>query len=192
MENEGHSPTMSKKNEAAGADSLGRLLEELEPRLKKLLARFRIPASNAEAMLEDCLMVLVYRQDQIADPGRWLERTLRYRCIRHWRHHQQQLCRTLDAELRRWLADEAVSHSEIHTRQRLLGDEIGRLPDPCQPVLRSRLGLDEQRAAERPQSATRTQRDPYDRCLMRLMRQLLDGEEHALEGLRPPAGFGPA
>ena len=185
---------MSKKNEAAGADSLSRLLEDLEPRLKALLARFRIPASDAEAMLEDCLMVLVYRQDQIANPGRWLERTLRYRCVRHWRHHQQQLCRTLDTELRRWLADEAVSRSESHTRQRLLGDEIERLPHPCRPVLRSRLGLDEERSAERPQDAlaARTQRDPYDRCLMRLMRQLLDGEEPGLEGLRPPAGFGPA
>jgi DNA-directed RNA polymerase specialized sigma24 family protein len=179
---------MSSEKQNGSADPLPELLEEMEPQLKELLARFRIPASEAEAMLEDCLMVLIYRQDQIVDPRRWLHRTLRYRCLRHWRQHQERVCRALDAELRRWLEDEGVSASERQGRRRLLEREIERLPGPCRPVLRARLELEDGGAlrggvGNRPRGNA-GHRDPYNRCLTRLMRQLLENAQSGLEKVK--------
>ncbi|MDY7093496.1 MAG: hypothetical protein SX243_11060 [Acidobacteriota bacterium] len=184
---------MSSEKQNGSADPLPELLEELEPQLKQLLARFRIPAAEAEAMLEDCLMVLIYRQDQIVDPRRWLQRTLRYRCVRHWRQHQERVCRALDIELRRWLEDEGVSASERQGRRRLLEREIERLPSPCRPVLRARLELEDGGGSStratgpsrhRSRRINAGHRDPYNRCLTRLMRQLLQNAQSGLEKVK--------
>lgn len=146
-------------------------------------------------------MVLLYRQDQIADPARWLQRSLRYRCVRHWRSHQRRLCRVVDGELVRWLEDEAVSSSERNGRRRLLEAEIGRLPPPCQQPLLGRFRLTpgvlpdlaapealriDASSLEAGGLAidVRPGRDPYVRSLTRLMRQMVENANLNLDGLK--------
>ncbi|MCB1057205.1 MAG: hypothetical protein KDD11_17020 [Acidobacteria bacterium] len=194
-------PAMTSEMEPGNSDPVAELVRRLEPRLKQILVRFRIPVADAEAMLEDCLMVLLYRQEQIAQPDRWLQRSLRYRCVRHWRGQQRRLCRMVDGELVRWLEDEAVSSSERSGRRRLLDAEIARLPQPCQAPLRGRFGLGAGALHDLPAAASppfdagsldgeglpvevRAGRDPYVRSLTRLMRQMVDNGRLDVDGLK--------
>lgn len=58
------------------------LLEQLWPRVKVMLEAHGVPADEAEALIQDTLLALVYKWDSIANHHYWLLKTLEQRCRR--------------------------------------------------------------------------------------------------------------
>ena len=67
----------------SGSEPLAELLRRLQPDAERLFARFRLPAADAERILQEVALVLTYRWDRIADRDAWLLATLHRRC-RRW------------------------------------------------------------------------------------------------------------
>ncbi|MCH9646923.1 MAG: hypothetical protein K0U98_01720 [Deltaproteobacteria bacterium] len=162
-------------------DPLIELLWELQPQLQRIFQRFRVSSDQAESMLEDAMMVLVYRYEQLARPDRWLLRTLRYRCIRDWRERRRKLCFAVDQEIRNWISDETISREERKARRVELGEHISQLPQQCRPLLREtyRVPESDDRPLPPPPNlpdfslGAHKPEDPFVRCVTRLMRQLI-------------------
>src|SRR5258708_13286464 len=61
-------------------ESLEQLLRRLRPRLKQVLGRYRIPAHDAEDLVQEALISTIQKWEVIQDPEAWLLVTLRNRC----------------------------------------------------------------------------------------------------------------
>ena len=59
---------------------LEEILEDLQPRIRSVFSRFRIPPHDAEDVLQQTLLTYLYKRDSIYDPKRWLMGALRNRC----------------------------------------------------------------------------------------------------------------
>lgn len=72
---------------AAGSPSspIETFLARNEARIEEHLATHRIPPEDTAELLNQALVMLVYRWDEIADPDAWLAATLRSHCQRYWR-----------------------------------------------------------------------------------------------------------
>jgi DNA-directed RNA polymerase specialized sigma24 family protein len=60
---------------------LGSLLQKARPRVKVLLARYRIPIPEQEAMVQEALLSLSENWSRIRDPEAWLMGSLRNKCL---------------------------------------------------------------------------------------------------------------
>ncbi len=58
------------------------VLERLRPQVQMLLEQHQVPEAEADKMLQDMLLALLYKWDEIANPDHWLLRTLEQRCQR--------------------------------------------------------------------------------------------------------------
>ena len=58
------------------------LLERVRPRVHNVLRRLEVPDGEAEALIHDTLLALVYKWHQISDHEIWLLKTLESRCQR--------------------------------------------------------------------------------------------------------------
>lgn len=58
------------------------VLERLRPQVQMLLEQHRVPEAEADKMLQDMLLALLYKWDEIGNPDHWLMRTLEQRCQR--------------------------------------------------------------------------------------------------------------
>ena len=56
------------------------LLQELEPRIRATFSRFRIPPQDAEDLLQQALLVYLYKSESVESPEKWFIGTLRNRC----------------------------------------------------------------------------------------------------------------
>lgn len=179
-------------------DPLYDLLQRMQPSLKQLFSRFRMPPEVVEKILEDCLMVLVYRHDQLAHPNRWLLRTVRFRCLRYWRQQRFEVCRKAQGAIRQWLDDETTGEPERQRRREELEGRLANLPERCRTLLGRlfHLGALESRSSaeahpprpkpqERfPRSGANTPESPTVRCMHQLLRNLVEDPPPDLEDLR--------
>jgi len=60
-------------------------LKTAAPRVRDVLARFRIPVEDAEELFGHSVLALLHQWDAVGDRERWLIRTLRRRCVAYWR-----------------------------------------------------------------------------------------------------------
>src|SRR5258706_461682 len=67
------------------ADSFEDFLKAVEPKLKRLLAYHRIPSEDAEDILQQSLLALLYQWERVQVPERWLFGTVRRHCLMYWR-----------------------------------------------------------------------------------------------------------
>lgn len=58
------------------------LLERLWPQVKGLLDDHGVPGDEAEALIQDTLLALLYKWESIANHEYWLLKTLEQRCRR--------------------------------------------------------------------------------------------------------------
>jgi DNA-directed RNA polymerase specialized sigma24 family protein len=58
------------------------LLERLWPRVRLLLEVHEVPAADAERLIQDTLLALLYKWEGIANHEYWLLKTLEHRCRR--------------------------------------------------------------------------------------------------------------
>ena len=131
---------MAHDRESSESDPLLAFLRRQEPGLKRVFRRFAIPPPEAERILEDAFMTLVYRFDHLARPDRWLKRTVRGRCAAYWRRRQEELL-ALEPEIHHWLEDPEADAAERAARRRQLEDDIEALPRACRAPLKGHFGL---------------------------------------------------
>ena len=60
------------------------LLEQMWPEIQVLFERYEVPEKDAEAMVQDMLIALLYKWDSITNHGHWLKGTLENRCRRRY------------------------------------------------------------------------------------------------------------
>jgi RNA polymerase sigma factor (sigma-70 family) len=123
------------------AASFEDFLKAVEPRLKRLLGVYRIPGDDAEDVLQQALLALLYQWERVRDPESWLFGTVRRHCLMYWRTHRRQIYSAVDSTILEWLSEPIAPSQE---RKDLLCDLeslIQRLPTRCRSVLRLRFRL---------------------------------------------------
>jgi RNA polymerase sigma factor (sigma-70 family) len=150
-------------------------LKEVEPRLKKLLSLYHIPSEDAEDLLQQALLALLYQWERVRDPESWLFGTLRRNCLMYWRKHKRQIYFAVDSVLLELLST-PISPSQERTD--LICDLetlIDRLPRRCRSVLRLRfrLGYEPSEVAQMLGYRDSSIGKITTRCLAALSRELL-------------------
>lgn len=166
---------MASASPSSQPESFERLLKKVEPRLKAVLGRHRIPPQDAEDLLQQALLAYLYKQDSILEPEAWLLGTLRNRCLMYWRSRRRRLYEAVDSSLLDSIAEPRQPTQEANDLTRDLDALIGRLPDKCRNLLRLRYGL----GCPPPEAARRLGYSStgiykiMERCLAALTRQMV-------------------
>jgi len=157
--------------------SLEQFLDRVQPELKTLFARHRIPAQDTEDILQQTLLALVYQWSNVRDPEAWLFGTVRNKCRLYWRDRRRILYEAVDAAVLEWLA---APQPAVQERQNLWSDFetlVDRLPQRCRNVLRMRYGLgyDPPEIADHLGYSRASIGKVTTRCLAALTHQLVGG-----------------
>lgn len=115
---------------------------DLQPKMARILARYRIPVDAAEDIVEELFSTLLLKRELISQPERWLLSSLQNRCLLYWRSQREQLCRSLDAGLLSVFAGDDVPISEKESVRSRLGALAARLSPPCRERIAQRYGLE--------------------------------------------------
>jgi RNA polymerase sigma factor (sigma-70 family) len=121
--------------------SLAEALERVGPKLRRILFRYRIPARDADDLLQETFLVLVSKQESVRNPEAWLQATLSNRCVLYWRRRRGRVSELVDRTILELLSDPEVPADEAAAIRSDLDLLISRLPERCQPLLRRRYGL---------------------------------------------------
>ncbi len=124
----------------AGEPSLEALLVSLRPRLRRLFARYQVPVEEGEDILQQALLALVVKGQEVFCPEAWLLGTVRNRCLLYWRRRRRALQDSMDPRLLEALAAPTQPLQEIDDLRRDLEKLIGGLPLRCQRFFRLRYG----------------------------------------------------
>ena len=155
--------------------SLEELLERVEPKLKRILYRYKIPAQDADDLLQETFLIMVSKAGSIRNPEAWILATLSNRCVIYWRKQRSRLWDVVDSAILELLADVEAPAQEKADLRYDLDALLSQLPDRCRSVLRLRygLGFSTAEAAERTGYCKSSIRKVTNRCLAALTRQLL-------------------
>lgn len=123
------------------ASSLAEALERVGPKLRRILFRYRIPARDANDLLQETFLVLVSKQENVRNPEAWLLATLSNRCILYWRRRRSRVSELVDRTILELLDDADLPPEEAAAIRFDLEALISQLPERCQPLLRRRYGL---------------------------------------------------
>jgi RNA polymerase sigma factor (sigma-70 family) len=157
------------------SDSFDDFLKRVEPRLKRLLSTYRIPAEDAEDVLQQALLTLLYHWDRVRDPECWLLGTLKRHCLMYWRTHRRRIYSAVDSTLLEVLSGPVAPSQEKADLLCDLESLLDRLPARCRSLLQLRF----QMGYEAPEIARRLGYRPSSigklttRCLAALSRELL-------------------
>ena len=159
--------------------------------MKRILAAYSVPVEDAEDVLQETFLALLYRWDQVRDPEHWLPGTLKNHCLMYWRGRGRCLHKAVDEVVLEWLSSPVAPDQE--RRELLLDLErlMKRLPKRCRSLLTLRflLGYEPAEVAEklgyRPSSIGKI----TTRCLAALSREFLaEGLADETEGAGAPLG----
>ena len=151
------------------------ILEGLQPRIKSVFSRFRIPPQDAEDVLQQTLLTYLYKRDSIADPERWLVGTLRNRCLLYWRDRRRRLYTAVDKALLESAADVEESPQERSDLLRDLNSALAKVPNRCRNLLwlRYRQGYEPPEAAQKLGYRSSSIYKVTERCLAALTRSMV-------------------
>lgn len=151
------------------------LLREIQPKLTQILGRYRIPAQDAEDVLQETFLTLIHKQDVVRNPEAWLVVTLRNRCLIYWRRKRKHLHQAVDSAILELLSQpEAPGQRKAELRHDL-DRMVAKLPDRCQNLLRLRYGLgcSSSEVAEKMGYRQSSIRKVTSRCLAALTKELV-------------------
>jgi RNA polymerase sigma factor (sigma-70 family) len=150
------------------------LIDRLQPKLRRVLGRYRVPIEDAEDILQQSLMDLVFKQKTIYNPEGWLLATVRNRCIIYWRKRRSQLCEAVDVSILELVAAPEAPRQARAALRHDLERILNQLPERCRSLLKLRYGLGYKPAevAEALGYQPSSIRKVTTRCLARLTRQL--------------------
>jgi RNA polymerase sigma factor (sigma-70 family) len=160
--------------------SLEEILARAEPRLKRVLSRYRIPPQDADDLLQETFLIMVSKAGSIRNPDAWLVATLANRCIIYWRRQRSKLWDLVDTTILELLADVEAPPQESAELRHDLDSLLAHLPDRCRSLLRLRYGFGCSTAetAEKMGYCKSSIRKVTRRCLAALTEQLLDAGFH--------------
>lgn len=166
---------MAVSDQPIGRESLDELLRRLRPRLKQVLSRYRVPAHDAEDLIQEALISTIQKWDTIQDPEAWLLVTLRNRCVVYWRKKRNSLYNSVDTAILELLSEPVAAPQE---RQELLWDLnhlLEELPMRCRKLLQLRYGLgyDSAEVAEQMGYHPSSVRKVARRCMAALTYQMV-------------------
>ena len=110
--------------------------------MRRTLWRFRIPAEEAEDIVQDCVVSFLLKRDEISTPEPWFLVTLKNRCLQHWRRRRRSLLRAIDAGLLEEIAPSTPPDQERSDLRRDLGGALENLTARCRRILKLRYGYD--------------------------------------------------
>jgi RNA polymerase sigma factor (sigma-70 family) len=185
---------MSHDEVAASSSTFEQFLKAMGPKMKRLLAANRIPTEDAEDVLQQALLALIYRWDAIRDPETWLLGTLRRHCLMYWRDQRRRLYSAVDTTILEWLSRPVAPPQE---RSDLLSDlrhMVERLPARCRSVLelRFQLGYEPVEVARRLGYRGSSIGKVTDRCLAALAREMLAAAAPAADAATEPGALSAA
>ena len=149
-------------------------LRRMEPRLKRLLGTYHIPPEDAEDVLQQTLLALLYQWDRVRDPECWLMGTLKRHCLMYWRNSRRRIYSAVDSTVLEWLSQPVAPTQEKSDMLCDLDSLLDRLPSRCRSLLRLRfrMGFEPMELARalgyRPSSIGKV----THRCLAALSREL--------------------
>jgi RNA polymerase sigma factor (sigma-70 family) len=169
---------MASQFEQLPADRIGDLIRRVRPRLKSLLAKYRIPLPDTEDLLQETFTQLVYQQDRIREQEAWLLGTLRHQCRMYWRTHRRRLYSAVDNAIVEALSPTVEPEQERDQLVRDLQGLIDQLPCRCRSVLtmRFRHGYEPNEVADLMRYSRASIGKITTRCLADLRRKLLAAE----------------
>ncbi|MFP5288206.1 MAG: RNA polymerase sigma factor, partial [Thermoanaerobaculia bacterium] len=149
-------------------------LKRVEPRLKRLLSTYRIPSEDAEDVLQQTLLALLYQWERVRDPESWLLGTLKRHCLMYWRTHRRRIYSAVDSAILEWLSEPVAPSQERADLLCDLQNLIGRLPVRCRSLLklRFRLGYEPLEVARRLGYRASSIGKITTRCLAALSKEL--------------------
>jgi RNA polymerase sigma factor (sigma-70 family) len=145
------------------------------PRLKWVLARYRIPVEDAEDLLQQTFLALVDQWEEVREPERWLIGTLKRQCLMYWRRQRRRFYSAVDEAILDLLSSPEAPPQEKAALQADLDALLQRVPPRCREVLelRFRLGYDPSEVAEKLGYRASSIGKITHRCLAALSRALL-------------------
>jgi RNA polymerase sigma factor (sigma-70 family) len=154
------------------------LCQSLRPRMRAILNRYRIPADEADDLVQTTLQLVIEHRAAIQRPVPWLLTTLRNHCALYWRDRRRRAPRHVRLDLLRDEQGEAADlllppvPPEQERREALLDlRRLGRgLPAQQRRLLelRHRLGLTAEQAAAVTGQAPNSQHKMTGRALANL------------------------
>jgi RNA polymerase sigma factor (sigma-70 family) len=156
-------------------DSLNNLLPRVQPKLERILGYYQIPPQDADDLIQDSVLTLLYKWEKIHSAEAWLLATLKRRCLMYWRSRRSRLTDAVDAAILDLLAEPAAPSQEKKDISHDLERVLEHLPERCQNLLRLRYGLGYKPAevADRMGYRASSIRKVASRCLAALTRQLI-------------------
>jgi RNA polymerase sigma-70 factor (ECF subfamily) len=150
-------------------------LSRVQPRLKVLFVRYRIPPQDTDDIVQQALLALVYQRQEIRDAEAWLLGTIRNKCLLYWREQRRKLYEAVDAAVLEFMAEPTAPDQEETDRRRDLANAIERLPERCRSLLalRYRHGYEPLELAERLGYSPSSINKITTRCLAALTRHLV-------------------
>ena len=151
------------------------LLEKVKPTLRQILGRYQIPLEDADDVLQDTMLTLLYKWDQVRNPEAWLIGTLRRRCIMYWRSRRSRLYEAVDEAILELVAEAEMPTQENTSLRRDLERTLAALPERCRAMLRLRycMGLKPNEIAAALGYKPSSVRKVANRCLAALVRELV-------------------
>jgi RNA polymerase sigma factor (sigma-70 family) len=166
---------MSHDDVASSASTFEQFLKAMGPKMKRLLAANRIPIEDAEDVLQQALLALIYQWDSIRDPESWLLGTLRRNCYMYWRSYRRRLYSAVDSTLLELLSQPMAPPQERSDLLYDLRHMIERLPQRCRSLLalRFQLGYEPAEVARRLGYRDSSIGKVTNRCLAALAREMV-------------------
>lgn len=155
------------------SDALQELLDRTQARVKRLLARYHIPAEDAEDLVQESLFVTYRSWSKVENKEAWLLVTLRHKCSVYWRGHRARRYKAVDPE---FLEDLAGAQPAPQEREELLRDLerlLSLLGERHRTLIEMRfgIGLTPQETAEKLGYRTSSLRKLSCRSLARLQKK---------------------
>lgn len=168
---------MSPSDPRPREDDFSSLLAGLESPLARTLSRFRIPAQDAEDLLQDTLLLFLTKRAEVRDPAAWISTTLRNRCVIYWRRRRHALVRSVDEVVMEALSGGHEGEQGRSLLTRDLTRAIASLPERCRAILRQRYALDRDggEVAESLGYRESSIRQVTNRCLAALSVRMVSG-----------------
>lgn len=168
-------PPLAAESDPTAWESLNRLLPKVQPKLERILGYYQIPPQDADDLIQDSVLTLLYKWEKIHSAEAWLLATLKRRCLMYWRSRRARLTDAVDTAILELLAEPASPSQEKSELSYDLERALECLPTRCQSLLRLRYGLGYKPAevADRMGYRASSIRKVASRCLAALTRQLI-------------------
>lgn len=150
-------------------------LARVRPALERVLAGYDLPVEDAEDVLQDCYLTLLYKWESVRCPEAWLIGTLRKKCLMYWRKRRRRFFDAMETGLLEVLLEPERPLQENRDLSRDFERVLSRLPPRCHQLLRLRfvLGLAPAEVAERMGYQASSIRKITSRCMTVLTRELV-------------------